>query len=548
MCSDKTSRRPVELIVKLDSDVQLRIINGHNEAVVEQTGTFEGQLLPGRYVVHVERHGLIRTQSVWLTPKRGRLKLTQADFNLTYRSAAPLQGVRKGLKERKTPEDVAAEHSTTQPILPLGEGSEIFLFVRAADVSSRRNPARNIQLFSENGETLADLNESENLVAVGPRHSWASVRFAVDPGNYLLRIHSGARRYDRIITAGSGFQTQVFLNYGRTDRDHWGINPGTSSVLAGYIDDGFRSTNEHSQMADLMLRALESGEYHLERSIVSNAMVEKISDPMLGVYLGIYLANSLEQENEPLKRDSRARMSLGARDRTLRQIDLILQNVRPGFVQSTDLAILAAWFDIFNGGTGSGVVPLNVPPMLVASWPLVRQIELKQPAFIAPASLAFRAALGPLSAGPWFSWRPLGSRHLDLDRTNEDIPDVAMTSFVDAVRSMEQTPTYLAKKFGDIESVQASPDESLADIFARVKVERRSDANDPQFMTDDPRELLALSRYALLETEELPVEDVKIQDKLTGAIISPAEGVASLKIQLGRSLEHVIDSLKNIKT
>ena len=89
MSSEIPTSPLVDLNVDLEDDVSLQILNSHNKTIVHQTGSYNGQHPPGRYVIQVERHGLLREKSVWLTPKRGIVKLSQAFFELTYRSAAP---------------------------------------------------------------------------------------------------------------------------------------------------------------------------------------------------------------------------------------------------------------------------------------------------------------------------------------------------------------------------------------------------------------------------------------------------------------------------
>lgn len=547
MNSDSKNRPLVELSVTLDDDTQLRVLDSHGLSVNEQTGTFHNALPAGRYVIEVERHGLVRRRPIWLTPKRKTHEMSQSDFDLTYQSAAPLEGVSRGSKESEAPNDIAAALSTSGPLETIGHGAEIFLFVRAADVLGRKNPARGIHLFDVSGNQLADLDQLEKITEIAPDHSWAAIRLAVAPGNYLLRFYSGARHYDRIVSTSEGFQTRVFLSYRRTDRDHWGVDPGVASVLAGPLGQQFDARNEHSQMADIMLRALDSGEFDVEGRVVSAAMREKIGDPMLGVYLGIYLASCLQRAAGRRHQGRGAENSQAPNDRAIAQIELILMNVRSRFPDVPDLDILAAWLDVFNGGDASNVASLTVPPMLAASWPLIRQVETRRHAYIAPDSLAYQSALAPLNAGPWFAWRPFDPHQRMVQSTTQTIPNEAVDQFVNAVKEVERQKAELAERISRSEHVEVSADDSLADVFKRIRAEPVEVKQEQTLRTFSPSEISAISRYALLAPEQQSAESGEIQDKVTGAIITPAQGLTNLKLQLGLSLENIVNKLSKIE-
>lgn len=566
MKSDDASRPSVPLNVSLSHDVTLRVLDSHGRQVAHtQGGDFARTLPAGRYTLEVDRNGLVRRRPVWLTPKRGEVSMGQEDFDLTYSSAAPLEGVRRGKREQETPNEIAGDHSVDGPLAQLGAGSEIFLFVRAADVSGRKNPARDIRLYSVHGEMLVDLNDLTETVAVASDLSWASIRLQVDPGNYLLRTHSGARLFDRLVPASPELQTRVFMRYGRTDQDHWGIEPGGFSVLAGHLRQRFYGGDAHSQMADLMLRALDAGEFNLEGRIVSAAMREKIADPMLGVYLGVYLASSLQVEVELERRSRTSRLSSEARDRAIDRIELILENAAPKMPDVPDNRVLAAWFDLYRG-TGQIAAPLELPPMLSATWPLARVVASMQHGFIAPETPAYRAALVPLTAGPWFAWQPFDPREHTVDRSSQEIPDEVLAQFIRAVAQVGLQPAIMAEQIASSSiEIDVSANDSLAEVYRRAKSDRGAESEIPVAQSMTPREMAALSRYVVVSPDDttgtaglLNASFTKglshgnklsatLRDRLTGATITPAQGVASLKMQLGTSLETIVGKLNKIE-
>lgn len=563
MKSDDANRPSVALKVSLSHDVTLRVLDSHGRQVAQTKGDFAETLPAGRYTLEADRYGLVRRRPVWLTPKRGEVSMGQEDFDLTYSSAAPLEGVRRGKREQETPNEIAGDHSVDGPLAQLGAGSEIFLFVRAADVLGRKNPARDIRLYSLHGEKLIDLNDLTGTVAVARDRSWASIRLQVDPGNYLLRTYSGARLFDRLVPASPGLQTRVFMRYGRTDQDHWGIEPGGFSVLAGHLGRRFYGGDAHSQIADLMLRALDAGEFDLEGRVVSSAMHEKMDDPMLGVYLGIYLASGLQVEVEFEQRRT-SPMLPEARDRAVSQIEMILANAAPMMPDVPDYRVLAAWFDLYRG-TGHGTAPLEFPPMLAATWPLARVVESTQHSFIAPETPAYRAALVPLAAGPWFAWQPFDPRQRTVDRTSQEIPEEALAQFMWAVAQVGLQPAMMAQQIASPTiGTDVLDSDSLAEVYRRAKSSRGAEPEFPVVQTMNPREMAALSRYVVVSPDDTTETagllnasfiqglsdgnelSATLRDRLTGATITPAQGVASLKTQLGTSLETILSKLNKI--
>lgn len=334
-------------------------------------------------------------------------------------------------------------------------------------------------------------------------------------------------------------------------------------MLAGHLGQRFYGGDAHSQIADLMLRAVDAGEFDLEGRVVSSAMREKMDDPMLGVYLGVYLASSLQVEAESEQRRT-SPLPPQARDRAVNQIELILANAAPMMPDVPDYRVLAAWFDLHQG-TRQGAASLELPPMLAATWPLARVVESMQHGFIAPETLAYRAALVPLTAGPWFAWQPFDPREHTVDGASQEIPDEVSAQFMRAVAQVGFQPAIMAQQIASptIE-VDVSASDSLAEIYRRAKSNRRAESEFPVTQSMSPREMAALSRYVVVSPDDTTETagmlnssftkglshgnelSATLRDRLTGATITPAQGVASLKMQLGTSLKTIVGKLNKI--
>jgi hypothetical protein len=313
-------------------------------------------------------------------------------------SSAPLEGT---ARTRENDMSTADDRSTEAPVHE-GEGARIFVMARAwaGDASERGATASppEVSLLRPDGTSLAELQPSP-VDMDGPVHT-ATVE--VDPGPYFLRWRddSGVTA-ELCVHAVRNWQTQVFVLEDAAEPTELGRT--RVSVLMGR--DGFDSKEYQLRLTEEARTAL-AGERSVAAAFVNEALPEKFTNPMLGLFgahLMLIARDSARQADE---------------QRASRRVHDDRPDAPVAFEQSRFDRVVEALRDLLGAGhpdvvalstQATGVAldalePVVAPPMLWRSWVLLIEASNEAPALV-PVS-TWRRTLKLLPLRPFFLWSP----------------------------------------------------------------------------------------------------------------------------------------------
>jgi len=302
-----------------------------------------------------------------------------------------------------------AQQHSLDPQVQLGEGSRLVLFVRvpSADHSQAQqtigSPA--IDLLNRDFERV-DIPAWD----LGPGYS--AISLDLDPDVYILRSQGTRGSVDQTVVTSEYWTTLAFVPvWPVPDVDPIGWEPSFDAMTMHMtrLGQGFDPYGEGSDAilaAEVALKGLRSGSFHLSRQAVDLLLDEKFSNPMLG----IYGAHALLQEWN-------IRWGIA---------ELVIRNLRkltPGHPDVDALHVLLK--DERGTKSMSRVQSFELPPMLYASYEAVIARNAHERQLIAEGSIAERAASQLRLDGAWARWDTLEDEPAAVTPVDPTLVDAA---------------------------------------------------------------------------------------------------------------------------
>ncbi len=261
-------------------------------------------------------------------------------------------------------------------------------------------PARGLELVDAQGQRVADFAQVGEGDWEDPARDpiWVC-NVEVNPGSYVLRLHTPEGALAQTIVAPEGWQVQVFL------LREPGANGAPSSIdLPGSAiflvreELGFEADSYDLRLIEVARLALTANRSAISRADLGQLLSGKFANPMLGLF-GAHVLLMQPQPDLPLLRT-------------------VVRNLRGLLGQHPDVEAIA----IAIGDEEAAKVSFAVPPMLLRSWSLVVEHSLNTPTAVPRGSLASRVATRLFGAGPWLLWTEPAKRSTDssLDSAPSD--------------------------------------------------------------------------------------------------------------------------------
>lgn len=448
-----------------DDGVRIAVFDHDLALVAEGTSALELDVVPGLYACRFEAGASVREQLVVVRPDAPGQVRQEA---IHFASAAPLAHTRTDDPRQAD----AANRLSHERHVTLGDGGELFVFVRDLDRRGRSSPARGLTLHDAHGELLADLDERG---ARGGRSAppWWGCTLAVAPGGYRLRSRApGDAAVEQAVVVSEGWQTQVFLARPKGHARSRGrqANLAGASVLMARLGCGFDPERDDLRAAELARQGLRDRRMAVPRRALRTMADRKSENPMLA----IYAAHLMIHEAEP----------------DVGQLRTIARNLRRLVGDHPDLCALELWL------TQRGARPprssphaFDAPPMLKSSWSIVVGASAEWPQLVSRESPSAEIAARVLHAGPWLRWRPAPAAARETEApapVRREALAEALADVADALPSDEEATPPAAEtsvEAGVIAYAQqlaaGSPDASVdaadidaADIVHALKVPR----------------------------------------------------------------------------
>jgi hypothetical protein len=336
MCAKKT-----KLIAVAPPGTEMILVDEYlSKAGATSLDRMERLVDPGVYKVRFIRGGVTKDVLVDATDPSKPVHVESGPME--FASAAPLEGTSTTHEYHMGP----AVTVSRQTALKRGEGSSLFLFVRARQ-RLERFPAPNVvSVHDMQGNKVAGLEEGQFEL----ENAWAALHIELTPGTYRLRVDGeGAGQFEMFITLVLGWQTQVFQ---MTEEFPAGevlvCSPSlrSATVLMARMGQGFLPNRPDLRLAELARKALVRGRDIVSPAILESLLQGKQEDPILGLYAAhLLLARSRKNNRE---------ISL---------LNTVLRNLETWLPQHPDVQALR-----FGMGVISKEETLSTPPMLRASW------------------------------------------------------------------------------------------------------------------------------------------------------------------------------------
>jgi hypothetical protein len=398
---------PAVRIEVLDADYRVRA-SGY--------GRIQSELPTGFYTVQYKAVEAMEQREIALRPNQP-LTLDEPP-ELAFASAAPLAHTAAA---DKTHQDNAQRLSRAEP-LALGQGSQLFVFVRDVAPGGRTHPAKGLSLHRLSGERLALFDEVFESGGGRNQARWGGRNLALDPGLYRLRLAlRRGRAIEMLAPACPNWQSQVFLlrqlvgGAGGAERvgETGGVDRGEGRAAGSPMLDFNNATQlmarpgegfdpwrtpsvqkrlpsymagEDLRLIELARQALARGYRGIQTKDLYEMLWGKWSDPLLGI-LGLHLL--LRQENPDLD-----------------LAETVIERLRGSILNEfrhPDVEIIALEVARRRGQTPE-VAPFSAPPMLRASWNYLVQATAGRPDLIQPGSLASQIADRLWGASAWLIW------------------------------------------------------------------------------------------------------------------------------------------------
>lgn len=416
----------VHLVTDPGPGVHVRILD-HD--FTERAASFDRvdvELPPGLYQLQFLQGRSIREQLVALESGMGTQVVEPPEIH--FNATAPIHATASGNADQER----AATELSRGRRAELGEGAELFVFVRDLDHRARGSLTREMTLHRIDGEQVLDIDSVAD--GPGPASACAGATVALDPGPYRLRVvASGVGRVEQLIWVERGWQTQVFLI--RTSaRGSRVPQLSAASVLMARIGNGFDPALRELRLAEIARQGLADARAVLSPSDLDTLLRGKFENPMLGILAAhvLLLADPIDEGR-------------------LRRVVARLRQLIP---EHPDLRALEVW-------TGDEHMSFEHPPMLRSSWAIVIESSARGTSMVPPGSLSSEMADRLFGTGAWLVWRtPRRRRREDphdtpraagqpfdsaLERLGAALPDDAAER-TDGLSGLEQDIVALTKR------------------------------------------------------------------------------------------------------
>jgi hypothetical protein len=430
------SEQLVRLVTDPGPGVHVRVLD---HAFAERAGGLDRvdvKLPPGLYQLQFLEGRSIREQLVALEPGMDTQVIEPPEIH--FNATAPIRATKSGDSGQ---ERAAARLSHKQHAV-LGDGAQLFVFVRDLDRLGRGALTQDLTLHRIDGEQILDID----AVADADRSSskagapWAGATVALEPGPYRLRVvASGVGRVEQLVWVQRGWQTQVFLV--RTRAKHSRVPQlSAASVLMARLGRGFNPGLRELRLAEVARQGLADTRPALSGHDLDTLLRGKFENPMLGL-LGVHnllLADPVDEAR-------------------VRRVMTRMRHLLPGH---PDLRAVDVWL-------GRKATAFEYPPMLRSSWAILIEGSARGRAAVPPGSLSSEVADRLFGTGAWLVWRtPRRHRrddphatprragepfHTVLQRLAAALPDDA-TEQVDGLTALEQDVVALSKQRAPTES------------------------------------------------------------------------------------------------
>jgi hypothetical protein len=361
------------------------VIDGDFRRVAEGQGRLETELPPGLYTVKLKAGTGIHEENIALMPQSGPVYVMPTAA-VSFKSSAPLYQT-SALRE---PHESPARELGRKVQRRLGEGAELFVFVRDLEDRSALSPANGLCIHDAQGDEVLDLG----LEAMAePSEQWAGINLALDPGSYRLRLRTDvAGDLEQALVLSPGWQTQIFLlrqSFGYT-RKVRRADLSSAAIFMARPGLGFEPDARSLRRVELARLGLVSGKPVVPTETLRELLEAKAEDPMLGI-LGLH---SLLLEDRP-------DIGLAA------EVAAHLADLLPGHpdVDALGLAVAAR-----QGRAPAPGLRFDQPPMLRRSWSFVDAAATELPGLIPADSLAAQVAGRLWGESAWTIWSGVPER------------------------------------------------------------------------------------------------------------------------------------------
>lgn len=368
---------------------EVEIVDGAFRVVGGGAGSASSELLPGIYKART-RVGGERLEQLFEVPSDGK------PFALTipavrFPSAIPLDGTTTSHEyHQKAVVDASAEPADD---IGIGAGAKMFVIIRdpsTANFQNKSPAAQNryersfdgFKLYDSGHRLLADFDVG---VTRDVGNGYALLNVHATPAPYVLtyeRPYEPSVAVPIILTPG--WQTQLFIN---VDVPADFSAPGRPmlrdrSVMMARMGEQFFPADRFMRLTEIARQGLEYGRSAVGEDSIRQLLNQKFSNPILGLLVAHVLLLD-EKVDLDLLRIVAANLTgmLGAR--------------------FPDVVALEVALAVRSGGPVREVTDLAFPPLLRASWSLLRaHAEVWDKAFLR------RIAEEVVANGIWMSWRP----------------------------------------------------------------------------------------------------------------------------------------------
>jgi hypothetical protein len=367
--------KTVRLITDPGPGVHVRILD-HDFA--ERAASFDAvdvKLPPGLYQVQFLQGRSIREQVVALEPGMKELKLEPPEIH--FNATAPIRATASGDADQEE----AARELSHEPRAKLGEGAELFVFVRDLDHRGRGSLTHDMTLHRIDGKQVLDIDSVAETRSA--ESACAGVTVALDPGPYRMRVVApGVGRVEQLIWVQRRWQTQVF--YIRTSAKGARVPQlSAASVLMASPGRGFDPGLKELRLAEIARQGLADTRPVVSSRDLDTLLRGKFANPMLGILAAhvLLLADPIDEGR-------------------VRRVVERLRHLVPGH---PDVGALEVWL-------GDRHVTFDHPPMLRSSWAIVIESSARGTSLVPPGSLSSEIADRLFGTGAWLVWRTPRSR------------------------------------------------------------------------------------------------------------------------------------------
>ncbi len=373
---------------------RVTVLDARLQVVAQGFGQIDVELEPAIYKVRFETGAAVEQHVVDLEAD-ARVECVSAQRH-EFASAAPLAGTTKTHEYHMK---LIEQASRNGPVARAGRGAAVLVSSRAwaRDAQHRRrqtvSPATGMRLLAPDQSVLLDFDTHPGALRIAPgsgQDAAYAIHVEVDPGCYVIEVDLGDRTpcIRQTVVAVAGWQTQLFLLQRdvQIDVDHAPTSVadlasgGTSMSRMGRP---FRPDDEEHRQVELMRRALFDGVEPSPDDVRVSCM-HAFENPMLGILTGHVVARS-------------RMLKPAVKHKALRNVVAHLEHLRVG--DHPDVrALRLALGDLSAAGT------FPDPPMLLASWTLIRNASAQLPELVPAASATGVAVRQLWGAGPWLLW------------------------------------------------------------------------------------------------------------------------------------------------